>query len=882
VRLLQTAPWRRAPLLLLSRPVVFAGIAVASAVLALAASAGLLFGSTLGTASLRAQAAESCPESSMPTISGSVYLDPGVRDRLPDVNAAGVTALHRAGVPGDGYWVDISRSQFQATPVTLFARAGSLGHVHTLTPNRGQPGLWFPDDFATKIGVHPGQSVPMANGTVRVAGIYRALSPDPFHLAKLPRYWCTWSPLILYKLTGNGGTPPLLLADPQTLANTAVNVPNALESFVQVSWYAPAPIGQMTLQDVRDAAQRSGRASALLATIKPAGVDLATDTTVDLANQGNGNLPVTATPLDAEIGRAQRIQDGLSGSVLPISIAGTLVALLLVAEAGGSWAARRSREVRLLTARGVGPAAIGVKALLEALPAAVLGLGVGYGLSYLLMRTLGPAPAFGSGVPARAAAVAALAAAAGLLLIAVVGGRSARDARATGTVPRGYRRLARHLPYELLLVGVGVRAWLTIRSGDGISYTQNIITVGPLLLVFPLLALTGMVLLLGRGAALLVPRTGRLARALPAAGYLALRRISGSPAIAVGLLLGTALPCGLLAYAGTVSVGVHDELVRKYQTNLGAPDVLQLIGVHDATPNLAQHGTAVVLYSNGPTLANGAPVTVMGIDPATFGRFAYLDKQQRTAVTKLADGGAAAAIWVYAPAPTTPTQAKLGQTTLPLHVVARTHVFPGLRGNYQPMLVVNRAALTGIDANLDRRNEAWTTDAEVAALSTAVQRDGYSIISALDAKIRVSNSGLLPLTWIFGYLRALAVLIGAVAIAGLVFALSARTRRRTVSYVMSRRMGLRPATHIASLLTELLLVVGLGWIAGTLAGLGGYAMLTRSLDLQPQLPPGAQFVLPTISLAATGAVVALLIALAAGGTHTAAERAKPADVLRLE
>jgi putative ABC transport system permease protein len=876
------APWRRAPLLLLSRPVIFAGIVVATAVLALAASAGLLLVSTLGTASLRAQAAESCPETSMPTISGSVYLDPGVGDRLPDVNAAGVTALRRAGVPGRGYWVDISSNQFQATPLTLFSRAGVLGHVRTLTLNRGQAGAWLPDDFATKIGVHPGQIVPLANGTVRVAGIYQALSPDPFHLAKLPRYWCTWAPLVLQKITAGDGTPPLLLADPQTLAGTAVHVPNALESFVQVAWYAPSPIEQMTLQDVRQAAQRSDRASDLLAKIKPSSVELAAGTTIDFANPDNGLQPITSAPLDAEIGRAQRVQDGLSGSVLPISIAGALVALLLVAEAGGSWAARRSREVRLLTARGVGPVAVGVKALLEALPAAALGLGVGYGLSYLLMRTLGPAPAFGSGVPARAAAVAALAAAAGLLLIAVVGGRSARDTRATGTAPRWHRRLARHLPDELLLVGTGVWAWLTIRSGGGISDTHNIVTVRPLLLIFPLLGLTGMVLLLGRGAALLVPRLGPLARVLPAAGYLALRRISGSRVIAVGLLLGTALPCGLLAYAGTVSVGVHDELVRKYQTNLGAADVLQLIGVGEATPDLAQHGTAVVLYANGPTLGNGAPITVMGIDPTTFGRFAYLDNQQRAALSSLTDSGTGAAMLVYASPGLNPARVQLGQTTLAVHVVARQHVFPGLRGNYQPMLVVDRAALTGSDANLDRRNEAWTSDAEAAALSTAVQRDGYTILSALDAKIRVANSGLLPITWIFGYLRALAVLIGTVAMAGLVFALSARTRRRTVSYVMSRRMGLRRRTHIASLLTELLLIVGLGWIAGTLAGLGGYALLTGSLDLQPQLPPGAQFVLPAGSLAVTGAVVALVITLAASGTHAGAERANPADILRLE
>ncbi|MEO9133405.1 MAG: FtsX-like permease family protein, partial [Jatrophihabitantaceae bacterium] len=140
----------------------------------------------------------------------------------------------------------------------------------------------------------------------------------------------------------------------------------------------------------------------------------------------------------------------------------------------------------------------------------------------------------------------------------------------------------------------------------------------------------------------------------------------------------------------------------------------------------------------------------------------------------------------------------------------------------------------------------------------------------------------LPVTWIFGYLRALALLIGAVAVAGLVFALGARTRRRTVSYVMSRRMGLSPATHLRSLLIELGLVVGVGWLLGTAVGLGAYAVLIGSLDLYPALPPGAAFGLPGPTLALTALVVAVVVGLAALATHLVAERARPADILRLE
>ena len=59
------------------------------------------------------------------------------------------------------------------------------------------------------------------------------------------------------------------------------------------------------------------------------------------------------------------MQTGLAGPITPTALVATLVALLLVAGAGMYWAERRAAEVRLLAARGVGPAALGLKAVLE-------------------------------------------------------------------------------------------------------------------------------------------------------------------------------------------------------------------------------------------------------------------------------------------------------------------------------------------------------------------------------------------------------------------------------------------------------------------------------------------------------------------------------------
>lgn len=869
---LASGPWLRAPLLLLRRPVVFLAIVVSTAVLGIAASSGVLFTSTLGTASLDAQAADDCPELSMPSFFAATKAGNTAAE-----NAAGAAAMRRAGLR-DPYWVDLAGAQIQSVRITLYARTGALAHVHTLTPNHGQPGAWLPDTFAAMLKVHAGDTVTTTDGAaIHVAGIYRSLSSDPFHLSHVPRYWCTWNDLIVQKINGNIGTPPFLITDPATI-DTVIAKAKPVYGFhpaVSANWFSPLP-ADASIADAKADQQRAADAW---------GAYLSNSTRALRHVYGRGALldyrhpkPPKDSPLGKKIAIADDVHDGLAGSVLPIDLAGAVIALLLVAGAGGFWAAHRQREIALLSARGVGPFPLAIKAVLETLPAVLIGLAAGVLSAIALVRGTGPADVFTPGAIGSATGAACGAAAAGLVIIAIIGALAGRER----TI--GFRRSRwRHVPVEVILIAFAIWAWARIRSGSGIEFDHAIVDVRPLLLLFPLLGVTGVLLLCARALAFAVPRLTSNAERLGSAGFLALRRIGGSRAIAIGLLVGTALPCGLLAYAGTVSTGVHHELIRKYQTNLGAPVVLQLIGVREDNPKLDGHGTAVVRYDNGPTLPGGTQLAVVGVAPDSFGDFAYSTPDQRHQVAQLQGTGASTpALFINASGIASPSEIRLGATRLHVHVLARRSVFPGLRNGSRPLLVVNRAALAHVDPSLNRANEVWTTPAQVSAADTLIKRDGYRVLGRLDPAVRVGNSGLLPITWIFGYLRALAVLIGAVAIAGLVFALNARTSRRTVAYVMSRRMGLTQGTHLRSLLIELTAVVGIGWLLGTGLGFAGYAVLTRSLDVDPELPPGAAFDLPALTLAVTAAVVAVVIVAAAAGAHLAAERARPADILRLE
>ena len=832
-------------MLLLRRPVVLLAVVLATAVLSVAAASGVLFLSTIGTASLTVQAAADCPEASASSFSAPV---PGAA--VAAAETAGLDALRTEG-GGQPYSAALGPAQIDATRVILFSRAGALDHVETLTPTAAGPGAWFPDNFATKLDLKPGDVVTTTAGNpIRVAGIYRALSPDPFTLSALPRYWCTWHDLIVPKVVENPAGP-WLIADLSTVAA-------ASDRPVSLTWYRVLP-ATTSLDEAGDA---PGQAAAAAAAFE----------------QRTGTPAVVDPQLGAKIASAHRVQNGMGGSVVPIALAAVIVAGLLVAGAGAFWATSRAREIRLLVARGVGPGPLAAKAVLETLPAALIGLVAGFFVALALVRGVGPTSVLAPGAPLKALGVAAAAVLCAMTIIAAIGAAAGRERIIGGKQP-----WERQVPWELALLAVGLWAGARVRSQPAVHLDHGVLRIDPVTFVFPLLAGTAVLLLIARVLGLALPWVGR-AQVKGNAAYLALRRLAGSRAVVLGLVIGTALPCALLTYASAVNHGISSEVTAKYQTNLGAQHVIEVRGSALEAPQLDGRGTPVAVLQTDPILPDGTRVRILGVDPETFGRFAYVDGQQRRALDKIVytEGVAVPAILVNAPAAVDATSVTVLSTQLTLDVVAQVDTFPGLRDGFQPMIVVDRAALAQVDPSADRDNQVWTTDADYSSALHAIVADHFTVLTELTSRVLVGNTGLLPVTWIFGYLRSLAVLIGLVSVAGLVFALAARSRRRAVSYVMSRRMGMRRATHVRSLVIELALAAGSGWLAGSAVGSVAYGLVYRSLDIYPDLPPPPSFAVPWVVLVITAGILAAVVLLAAVGTQLASDRARPADVLRLE
>jgi putative ABC transport system permease protein len=858
---LRTSPWIRGPILLLRHPVVFLSIVAATAVLAIAASSGVLFVSTLDTAALEHQAKGDCAERSMPGFSADIPTN-----ALPEGRAQLLKAMSAHHPLGKPYTVELGYATVGATPVNFYSRDGALEHVTPL-PDAGGSGAWIPDNFVTQWHVKPGDSLTTVAGrSFRVAGVYKSLSPSPFALADVPDYFCNWQDLIIRRLVENG-TGPLVLVDESTMAAAA-------DDKSQVSVFDPIPYGSTTVEAAEQANRRSDDAQREFFSYTAIGES-------PELKAPNSTAPIaTSESLDHKIALARQTRAGVSGSVLPIDIAGAVVASLLVAGAGAYWATSRSREIKLLVSRGVTPAALSVKAVLETAPAVLIGTAAGVFASTALVRGVGPASVFEPGTMKSAGWAAVAATVVGLLLIAAIGAVASRD-RLIG----GRRRWHSVAPWELVLVGVAaVLAW-RIRSDNGVRIDNAIVHISPTMVIFPLIGSLAALLLLGRIVGIFLSWIRRHTTRGGTAFYLALRRITGSRAIAVGLLVCVALPGALLTYTSTITASVKHEVTAKYRTNVGAPRVLTAIGIRQDDPQLNWIGTAVAVYQATGAFPDDTQVSVLGIDPATFNDFALVDSGQRHAVTKLhrvPAGEPAPALLVNAPSGQKATSLRIGKSEFPLHVVGRSAVFPGLHVGAFPLVVVDRSTLSNIDTNVSRTNQVWTNDANDAAVGTLLTQKGYSVLNEVTPALVVGTTGLLPLTWIFDYLKALAIMIGMVAIAGLVFSLAARMRRRTVSYVLSRRMGLTRFGHVRSLLVELTLVVGLGFAAGVGVGSAAFRVILDSLDVYPSLPPPASFEPPRSTWAVTGLVWVGVIIIATVSLQVLADRARPADILRIE
>jgi putative ABC transport system permease protein len=889
---LASAPWLRAPLLLRRQPAVLAAVLFAGLILGAASAADPLFESSVASAANAKQIAQRCPatvgfqagatgtlfgRADPADVPGARGLDQAIllarRDRavrraatdVPDLGAPRLTVFGAPLIvsrPGDSG---------RSANGRLVHREGFAGHIQVLQA-AGGGGVWLPRETAAFAGVRAGDPMALSQAgrtvTARVAGVYQNLN-------RLPEtdYWCSAGSLIYAAGLGNEIPPPPVLVDRATLTGLEGKLQ---EARLQFTWELPLR-GALSLPQSR---QTAGGLPGLYAALT-SGPGALFHARGQFATGDPGTLTIRSE-LPFVVQRSAGIVAAVRGAILPVSSAGLAVALLLVAAAGSYWVDRRRREVALLAAKGVGPAAVALKAALEMVLPAAAGALAGWGLAILLVRTFGPSELLDAAAPPAALLRVGVALLGGVLLLGLVAALRARALTERGIGVRS-GALGR-IPFELLaLAALAFQRLQTHRPpvASGVTVPR----VDLLLLAFPLLFLTGTV---GLGVRLLGRVTRRLRTAgerWPHAVHLAARRLSSASRLALLLLAAAALSIGVLVYAATLTLSVRSTLDAKAHVFLGS-DVSMLLP-NEVAPPPGMRATTVARLDR--VEVGGGQVDVLAIDPATFERAAFWDSSfaSRPLGSLLASlrsrGGAG-------PVPALALGGVAGQgsisfvtqpgdrsVSVPYRAVGTVRTFPGsVHGD--AMLVVDRHALGNLAGAAEYR--LWARG-RLEEAQAAVRQAGIATGIATVADQVLDVTSFLSISWTFGFLQSFGVLTGLITVGGLLLYLEARQRARKVAYVLVRRMGLSRAAHRRSVLVE----VGVTLVGGCLLGMALSLLAARlvypRLDALPDVSPSPLLRTPVAALLATGAAALLAAWLAAWTAQRSADRTNAAEVMRL-
>ena len=852
-------PWTRAPWLAFGTPAVILAVLGAAAILAAASSSAALFLSSASSESLRVQLAAECGDAAYPQLqqvilplSGKPATDEKVRSAM---RAQGLNDPQRLVVTSGSVPI---RDGNQQTLGRMIYRDGAVRNIDVLDSTAGS-GLYLPEFTAQRLGASLGDTI--VSGTFRapVVGIYT----DLFREQTRRPYWCSYGQYYLNEASVDPPPPALVIAtDPTILDALERSLGGAYSTTVDRSWISPIDTRGLTLSEAQTIDAERDRAFAT------SGIDNRFGHSGD-----TGLLPEMAA-------RTALITNGLRGPVIPIALGGSILALLLVAAAGSYWADRRSREVRLLSSRGVGPAALAGKAALELAVPALAGTVLGWLLARWLITLIGPSPYVDASAPWQAAITAAVGLVIGLALLALVAGLRARGATEK---PIGARRSwAAKVPWEVLLLAAALLSYLRLLGQDGVVIENNVAQVNLLLVSFPLLFLAGAAVLVVRLLAATLPRLRRRAGRWGPAAYLAVSRVAASRLISAGLLAAVSMPIGVLVYGAALTGTSSYTLAAKAHVVVGSDVAVISVDPIAATPELAALGTIVTRYPLGTV--NGQRVTVLAVDPGSFEKYAYWDNRfSAESLAGLLAGldvpeasGAVPAIAMGLDA-TNPT-VSLGKRDIAMDVTGVAGTFPGRRSP-DPMLIVDKKRLGEIDRTAGEFSEVWSTSTEQAVRAGLPEQVRVLGVQSTGTVFRVAN--FLSVSWTFDYLRALAAFVGVVAIGGLLLYLETRQRSRVASYALARRMGLTATAHFRSLVAELSVLLSLAFVVGGALAWAAVLVVYRMLEIDPTRPPGPLLTTPTVTVLIAAAATLVVALLTAAYAQRAASRADMAEVLRL-
>ncbi|MEV4050632.1 FtsX-like permease family protein [Amycolatopsis sp. NPDC049688] len=851
-----TKPWRAAPKAALSSPLTLVVAAVTSLLACFLGTAAVLQASAAGGAAVAYQTGITCPDSYGPMFG---------KGNIPVADIPVLTgavqrhaAAHGFGTPVVSQYTNVLRgTEFNGDPhykVRLAYRDQAGLDNLTLQQGTRAPGLWLGNVVADAEHIGVGTKPSIGGAALPpVTGIYRDLLDPP------PRWWCSQqSGAVIDRLVDDPIDSIVFATDRRTFddAITAIGLPTI--QYFHISFYEPPPA---TLSAAEDLLQRSR--------------DLVADVRADLTAQGRGALVAADVPtFERSVQIARQAQDNVFVSILPLALISVLVGCAGLGTVALQWYQRRHAQLRLLSARGSGPAALGGLAVAELGLPILLGGAAGAVAARLLLGVYGPPGAPDPGAVLRAAGVAAGTLVVSLALLALVVAVRVHREFELGRVRRGARRvrLLAYFPWELATAGMAWLGWTRLaRYGTTSRLGNPLPQVDPLALTYPVFVVLTVGLLTARLAWLALHASHRARFWSRPALQLAIRRLAGARAPVTGVLVIGTLAIGTLATGIGIADGQEEALETKSAIFVGSNarlDTDSPIGMGDVAMPASLAGTSTVV---GELTGTGSVVLV--VDPATFARGAAVDR--------VPDGDLAGLLRkISQPDPRGTPVIRVGHTAkqdaklpdgLPDAVVAGDlPVFPMI--GTSPGYVVSRTVLSR--AQLDGIPK-WSvlTTSPMAEATTALRAAGVFIPNRISRESALDGLPFFVVSWTFSFVALLGAVLGVVAVLALLVAVEVRRRQNALAGALVLRMGMRPRTLLASHLMELGALSGLAIVVGVVCGVSVAGLSVPRFDpatfLAPrsELPDPLPFVLTVVVIGA--AVVALAGWIAVRSVRTA-------------
>jgi putative ABC transport system permease protein len=890
--------WRKAPLMWLRFPPVFAALAAGVVILAVVASGAPLFLSSAANAALAdeldgvsrwgggMQIVRASPLGRRYVPGGFFFAGENARPRSPqallevrnerlarareDLDHLGPTTVTILGPAVSAL------AGGNATEVRLLNRDGDLRHVDRLSSVGGR-GVWISDAASEALGVGPGQRIELAlvpkRITVRVKGVYRELAAEP----RSETRW--WTPLWKAHIYPQ---PPRFLERPTfLLADRALylDIGRRLRIDASFRWELPLDRRGMTLDDAEAlAGELTGLRTRLLNRRTRLGRIFFQFRSPNYFGEDEHLV------LPELVSSANRTAAGIESPVRTLSLVGSIVALALLAVAGVYSVQKRRVEHRLMTARGLHPASGAIRTAVEALIPATAGAIAGVLLARGLMGLLGPGAVDPEAVEEGMLA-AAVSTAAGVAVFALASAVTATQL----LVNEWSAERAAHLPWDLVILAGGAACFYSIVTRGALEVgREGGASVDLLLVVFPVTALAGGAGLIVRGIRSLLPRLRRALASTQPPLYLATARLAGARGRALLFVSAGAVAIGVLMYS-TMLVSSVDETTHAKSHVFTGSDASIPVDLYTDLPRIDLPSTVVISIRNAEVA--GRRVAILGVDTDTFASAAYWDASfSDRGLVDLLEGlrrdGERLPVIVAGAGDLDPAGAEVAHEDLPVTVVGRADVWPGMVSD-TPVLVTEQSMLddalrahgTSLGSGAQARADLWVRG-DTNEVLAELGRAGFRVEDVITSDEVGNSSALRSISWTFGLLRLLGILSGALAVVGMVLYLSTRQRARTLAYALAGRMGLTQRAHRRALLIELAAMVTVAFGMGALLGGVAVGLVYEELDLLPGVPPSPLLRLPSMELLFTSVLLAAAAGAGAWWVQRIADRADYAEVMR--